>query len=155
MKIELRPSTHEDARALAPRLRKDDLNELLAAGYPNAEASLMDGVNSPDGCTTVDVEGLGPVLMFGVGPHPYDSLVGGVWLLGSDDIARIRFPFLRQCRGVIEGFHEKYPVLMNYTDHRNALHHRWLKWCGFVFINTVPGNGPGNLPFYEFVRVRN
>lgn len=153
--LEARPSRPADISSLAPRLRKADLDELLAAGYGNAEAALMEGFLSPDGCTTVIRPDGEPIMMFGVAPHPHDDLIGCVWLLGTDDIARNGVTFLRHSRQFIDRFHEKYPVLMNFTDCRNAVHHRWLRWCGFMFINMVPGRGPGNHPFYEFVRVRN
>lgn len=149
-----RPSTPEDVAYLAPRLRKEDVEEVLAAGGVSVEGSLMEGVLSPDGCFTAIDEESRPVLMFGTVPHPIDQLVGCIWLLASEDISKHRLDFLRKTRPFVDHFHERYPILMNFTDCRNTVHHRWLRWCGFSFINTVKGLGPGDHPFYEVVRLR-
>ncbi|WP_313196207.1 hypothetical protein [Shinella zoogloeoides] len=150
-----RPSTPEDVAYLAPRLRHADVAEVLAAGGASIEESLMDGLASPDGCFTAIDENGNPVLMFGTAPHPALSEVGCIWLLASDEIAKHRTDFLRNTRPFVERFHQKYPLLMNYTDCRNTVHHRWLRWCGFSFINIVKGLGPGDHPFYEVVKLRN
>lgn len=153
MFIVARPSILEDIYRMAPRLRKEDIDELEAMGADSIEDALMNGFLSPDGCFTAVSEDGEPVFMFGTAPHPLDEMVGCIWMLGTPDIEKCRIQFLRSCKQYIEDFHNKYPVLMNYTDARNDVHHRWLKWCGFTFINKVPT--PGGFPFYEFVRVRN
>lgn len=153
MLIEARPSRLEDVHRMAPRLRQADLDELLAMGCRSAEEALMDGLRSPDGCTTVVTDGGEPALMFGTVPHPFDDLMGCIWMLGTKEIEKNRVQFLRRSKEFIDRFHEKYPVLMNYTDCRNHVHHRWLRWCGFIFLNRV--SFPGGHDFYEFVRVRN
>ncbi|WP_296084175.1 hypothetical protein [uncultured Agrobacterium sp.] len=151
--ITVRLSIVEDVRYLASRLRKEDLDEVLAGGGVSAEQSLMDGLNSSDVCLTgVNEHGL-PMLMFGTVPHPSDPLVGGVWLLASDEVLKHRTDFLRKSREYMDIFQRKYPVLMNFTDCRNSVHHRWLRWCRFNFINIVNGLGPGDHPFYEVVRI--
>ncbi|MGP4725197.1 hypothetical protein ACSV5S_11035 [Agrobacterium deltaense] len=150
-----RPSTAEDVAYLAPRLRKEDVEEVLAAGGVTMEESLMDGLQSPDGCFSgIDEDG-NPVVMFGTAPHPASPMVGCIWLLASDDIHKHRTDFLRKTRPFVDLFQDKYQLLMNYTDCRNVLHHRWLRWCGFSFINIVKGLGPGDHPFFEVVRIRN
>lgn len=153
--ITVRFSTPEDVAYLAPRLRKEDLEEIMAAGATSAEESLLDGLASPDACLTGVDEAGRPMLMFGTSPHPTDPMVGLVWLLASDEVLKHRTDFLRKSRQFMAIFNAKYPILMNFTDCRNTVHHRWLRWCGFHFINTVRGIGPGNHPFYEVVRVRN
>ncbi len=152
--ITVRPSIPEDVAFLAPRLRSEDLDEVLAAGGVSAETSLMDGLNSPDGCLTGTNEAGEPMLMFGTSPCPWEPLVGAVWLLASDEVLNHRRDFLRKSIQFMDRFNQKYPILMNFTDCRNTVHHRWLKWCGFSFINTVKGFGPGDHPFYEVVRLR-
>lgn len=152
--ITVRLSVPEDVQYLAPRLRKEDLDEVLAAGAVSAEQSLMDGLASPDACLTGTDEDGKPMLMFGTVPHPIDPLVGCVWLLASEEVLQHRTDFLRKSREYMDLFQHKYAILMNFTDARNTVHHRWLKWCGFIFINTVTGLGPGDHPFYEVVRIR-
>lgn len=151
--LTVRLSTEADVEFLATRLRQADLDELLAAGSKSAHEALTDGLRSPDPClTAVDEEGT-PVVMFGTAPHPLDPLVGCVWLLGSEAIHRHKASFLRQSIDYTRLFHGRYPVLMNFTDKRNTVHHRWLRWLGFVFLRTVPGYGEGAEPFLEFVRL--
>jgi|HigsolmetaAR202D_1030399.scaffolds.fasta_scaffold14958_2 Protein of unknown function (DUF2833). len=153
MFIEARPSRLEDVHRMAPRLRREDLEELQASGCESAHEALLDGLMSPDGCTTVVTGDGEPALMFGTVPHPLDDMVGCIWMLGTDEIEKNRVQFLRRSKEFIDRFHDKYPVLMNYTYYRNTVHHRWLRWCGFMFINKV--STPGGHDFYEFVRVRN
>lgn len=151
--LEARPSRLEDIERMAPRLREADLDELRAIGAYDPKVALMDGLNSPDGCITAVTGDGEPAFMFGTVPHPMDDMVGFIWLLGTDEIEKNRMRFLRRSREFIDRFHSKYPILMNYTDVRNDVHHRWLRWCGFIFINKV--STFGGHPFYEFVRVRN
>jgi hypothetical protein len=150
--LTVRKSVAEDADYLAPRLREADLQEVLAAGCPVPHAALMAGMGDTSICLTA-VDELGyPVTMFGVGPHPADPLVGVVWALASDEIKRHSRSFLGPSKEWVEALNRRYPVLSNYTDCRNHEHHKWLKWCGFTFINKV--QGPLGHPFYEFVRLR-
>lgn len=152
--LSVRPSIREDVASVAPRLRKEDREEVLAAGGASVEGSLMEGFLSPDGCYTVVTEEGLPIIMFGTSPHPADDMVGAVWLLATDEIADYRMEFLKRCRPYVDLMQEKYPILMNFTDCRNDVHHRWLRWCGFFFINKVKGFGPEGHPFYEVVRIR-
>ena len=58
-----------------------------------------------------------------------------VWLLASEDLKKdIPLRFLRHSKGVVEIFQKRYRVLYNFIDARNTLHIKWLKWCGFTFI---------------------
>ena len=54
---------------------------------------------------------------------------------------------------VVTMFNEKHPLLSNYVDAINELHIKWLKWCGFTFINKHEKYGVEQRPFYEFVRL--
>ncbi len=150
-----RASTIEDIAYLAPRLRVEDVEEVLAAGGKDIHECLMDGLSSPDGCISGVDENDKPVVMFGTAPAPGADGVGIIWLLASEDIHHHRVDFLRQSRPFVEAFNRKYQLLMNFTDCRNTLHHRWLRWCGFSFINKIRGEGPGGHPFYEVVKLRN
>jgi hypothetical protein len=114
----------------------------------------MEGFTSPDGSYTVTTEAGLPIIMFGTCPHPADEMVGAVWLLATDEIVNYRLEFLKRCKPYVELMQDKYPILMNFTDCRNDVHHKWLRWCGFFFINKVKGFGPEGHPFYEVVRIR-
>ena len=78
--------------------------------------------------------------------------VGGIWLVATDELATIQIAFLRQCREVVNFLNTKYKILWNYVDCRNEVHIKWLKWCGFTFINKT-NYGVLNKPFYEFIKI--
>ena len=152
--ITVRLSMPEDVRLLAPRLCAADVQELQASSGSTPEAALTSGLNSPDACLTGTKETGEPILMFGTVPHPRDPSVGLVWLLSSEEVLNHRTDFLRKSRHYMDVFARKYPILMNFTDCRNTVHHRWLRWCGFAFLKTVTGLGTGGHPFYKVARVR-
>ena len=56
-------------------------------------------------------------------------------------------------KGVVEIFQKRYRVLYNFIDARNTLHIKWLKWCGFTFIQKHYDYGYEKRLFYEFVRI--
>lgn len=151
--LTVRPSIPEDVAHLAPRLRKADLDSILAAGSPSAEKSLNNGLAFSDLClTAVDEYGI-PVFMFGTVPYQ-DITVAQVWLMASDEIDSHRRSLNRLAAHFLEVFHRKYHVLCNAIDCRSANHLRWLRWRGFHFIKTVHGHGPGQLPFTEIASIR-
>lgn len=141
-----RESKFADVEYLHTRLRKADKQEILANSGQLPYHALLRGFFQSEVCfTIVDTKDV-PVGMFGVGKE------GAIWLLASDDIYRIRFSFLRESRKVINFLNKKYPKLWNYVDCRNDLHIRWLKWCGFTFLQKVP-YGVLQKPFYEFIKI--
>lgn len=152
--LETRLSRPEDVTFLAPRLRDADLRELLAAGSPSPEQALQDGLDHSRQCVSVVNDEDSAVAMFGVVPSPEEG-VGFIWLLGSDEIKSAKTRFLRRSKLWVETFHEDFPVLTNFVDQRNEAHLMWLRWLGFSFIRTVNTQGPGDWPFYEFVRIPN
>jgi hypothetical protein len=68
----------------------------------------------------------------------------------SDEWVKV---FLRASRQIVEEWQRDFPRLHNYTDARNTVHHRWLRWLGFTFTARHETFGPLGLPFYEFVRI--
>jgi hypothetical protein len=141
-----RKSIYSDVENLSINLRHADKREILASTGTTPLNALLGGYVQSEVCFTIlDKENV-PVGMFGV------SKDGGIWLLATDDIFKIRFSFLRESRKVVNFLNTKYPLLWNYVDCRNELHIRWLKWCGFKFIRKL-NYGVLNLPFYEFVKL--
>lgn len=141
-----RVSEYSDVEFLAPRLRYEDKREVLAVSGSTPYHALLKGFAQSEVCFTIlDKENV-PVGMFGV------SSEGAIWLLATDDIWKIRFSFLRESKKVIDFLNKKYPKLWNYVDCRNELHIRWLKWCGFIFIQKVE-YGILQKQFYEFIKI--
>jgi len=144
-----------DARALAPYLRKEDRDEIMAAvGLTPLQAlPLCAAVSDP--CWSMIGDDGAIIGMFGVAPT-HDELSGAVWMLAADALTQPRhaFQFLRQCRQWVDEMQARFPLLYNFVDARNTVHIRWLRWCGFTFINKHPEWGHEKRPFFEFVRIQ-
>ena len=147
-----RLSTLEDIKYLAPRLRKSDKEEILASvGLTPYEAMMIGYLENVIVFTIVNKNNE-PVAIFGI--NDVGNNVGAIWLLATDKLKDIQYTFLRENKKVIDFLNTKYKILWNFVDCRNSLHIRWLKWCGFKFINKQ-NYGVLNKPFYEFIRINN
>lgn len=145
-----RLSTLDDVKYLAPRLRKADKQEILASvGLAPYDALLQSFLNSTMCFTIVNTKDV-PVGIFGV--TNFSNNVGGIWAMATDELQKIKISFLKECQEVVKLFNRKYKILWNFVDCRNELHIKWLKWCGFTFINKQK-YGVLNKPFYEFIRI--
>ena len=145
-----RKATLQDAFTLAPKLRKEDIAEIRATIGEEPDNALVFAFFASEDCYAI-CDGNGAVIgMFGVSRTGADE--GSIWMVASDELRRHGLEFLRKCREWIAAFNAKYPLLFGYTDCRNTLHHKWLKWCGFTFINKAPFGVEGR-PFYAFVRI--
>ena len=148
----IRKTIPEDIDYLAPRLRYEDKREILAStGLLPYEALLKGYLENVIVFTIVNKKNI-PVGIFGV--NDCGSGVGAIWLLASEELTTAQISFLRQCRDVVKVLNTKYKILWNFVDCRNSLHIKWLKWCGFKFINKQK-YGVLNKPFYEFIRINN
>tara|TARA_B110000977_G_scaffold25830_1_gene31957 strand:+ start:25912 stop:26391 length:480 start_codon:yes stop_codon:yes gene_type:complete len=145
-----RLSTMADVQYLAPRLRHADKQEILANSGSFPIHALTKGYYLSDIIFTIVNPKNEPVGIFGV--TDIGSGVGSIWLLATDNLSDIKLSFLRECKKVINFLNTKYKILWNFVDCRNSLHIKWLKWCGFQFINKQP-YGVSNKPFYEFIKI--
>ncbi len=153
MTLKVRAANLEDAEQLVPLLRRGDVEEIKAAVGVEPLAVLKQGIIISDPCYTIIGIEDSPLAVFGVIRDSYKASVGRIWLLGSDRLMQHAYPFLRQSGEWIAKLHESYPTLWNYIDARNAVHIRWLKWCGFTFLRRIEDYGVEQRPFYEFERV--
>ena len=145
-------TTLEDIKYLAPRLRQEDKQEILAgSGLTPYEALLIGFKNSVVVFTIFNTKNK-PVGIFGI--NNYEKDIGVIWLLATKDLAKIQIAFLKECREVIKFLNTKYKILWNFVDCRNQLHIKWLKWCGFKFIRRL-NRGVLQKPFYEIIRINN
>lgn len=154
--IDTRKCTQEDIDHLAPRLRKEDLDEIRAASGLSPREALMLGFAESEECHCIhDTDTGEPVAVFGVVPMAENPSIGIVWMLGSDDLKMHSMCFLRRSAEWVQRLHSRYPLLCNVIDARNEVHVRWLQWLGFQFIRDIPDYGPEQRLFYEFVRLNN
>ena len=145
-----RLTTLKDIKYLAPRLRQTDKEEILAGIGKTPYHALLIGYFECDIVFTIVNPKNEPVGIFGV--TDCGNGTGAIWLLATDGLAKIQIAFLKECRKVVNVLNKKYKILWNFVDCRNQLHIKWLKWCGFQFINKT-NYGVLNKPFYEFIKI--
>lgn len=152
MTIEVRPSVESDIHALKDRLRREDAEEIFAAGNADSQAALAQSFSRSSACYTVGLDGV-PVAMFGIVP---DSLLGhsaNVWFLGAPEMARIKKSFVRESRRFIATFLSQYPELWNCVDARYKNAVKWLVACGADFESSIY-LGRDGVRFYRFTMRR-
>ena len=151
----IRSSVVTDAARLEPILRMEDRRECLTIRGPstNIQEVLERGIESSFPSYTLESpDGNRIICILGTVPHWYGSPVGAVWMVGSSEIEKIVYDFVRNSAyWVSRLFDDKYDVLLNSIDSRNTLHLRWLKWLGFKFIGQHLVSG---INFYEFLKTR-
>ena len=150
----VRLAVREDAEYLAPRLRKEDVEEIYAASGDDPLTALLHGLEASTPCYSIINDRDEVVGMFGAGPLPMPNL-GFVWMLAAPGLVEVQVPFLRQSRRWIEQMHKDVaPVLTNVVDARNEVHIKWLRWCGFTFLRRIEDFGFEKRQFIEFVRLQ-
>jgi hypothetical protein len=155
----VRPATAQDAHRLAPKLRKADLQEINAASGSTPLAALLRGVvesskvfaiTSPsDPHDVFALFGVAPLTVVGAPTFP----IGSVWLLGSEDLNKVAYRFLRESSTWLDELARGYRLLCNVVDARNTTHIRWLRWLGFRFVAHRPGFGRQGEAFIEFCKI--
>ena len=145
-------TTLEDIKYLAPRLRQEDKQEILAGSGLLPYEALHIGFKNAVIVFTIFNPKNKPVGIFGV--DDVGNGIGAIWLLATKDLAKIQIAFLKQCREVVKFLNTKYKILWNFVDCRNQLHIKWLKWCGFKFLRKT-NYGVLQKPFYEIIRINN
>lgn len=141
----IRPSQAGDVPLLAQVMRECDRQELFHSSRKSPEDALAAGLLMGN-CWTVQW-GEKVVAMFGICGIP--DRIGMPWMLASDDLLAIRKPFLRECRGVVEGWLERYAYLTNSCWSKNDVHIRWIRWLGFTFEGGEDRNGETFLHFHR------
>lgn len=142
-----RPAVPSDVFTVASQLRPEDLQEVAAGSGRDPEEVLKAGLGGKI-CMTIDSP-IGPLGMFGA-HGPKGGSEGAVWMLATTALPLAARSFLRQSRGCVAMMHQVYPLLYNVVDERNKVHIKWIRWCGFSFINRLPSHGIEQRPFLEF-----
>lgn len=148
----VRNSHKDDIDYLSENLREQDVQELYAQGGLTPKIALGLSMVLAKRCKTIcDPTGT-PIGVFGVSDTHTVGL-GSIWMMATPDLLKHQRQFLRECREGISEISKGYSCVFNYTDARNTVHHRWLKWCGFTFIKEHENFGQDSEPFYEFVKI--
>lgn len=140
-----RPATVDDCAELALTMRTADRIEIAMAGSAGPYESLVRGVATSEAPQAI-VNPQGEVVAL-LGVVPMGNLYGSPWMLASDGLEEIKWPFLRECRNRLAEIHSRYPFLHNHVWEGNTTHIRWLKWLGFTVGES--GARPHFLPFWK------
>lgn len=145
-----------DLPRLALNIRKEDRNEIYAGSGLSPLAGLIYSFKiSTEVFTVCEEDTLEPVFIFGYRIMDPPDLTACIWLLGTDKIKKHKRVFLEESRIYLDYMQGKAKLLYNYVDSRNIVHIRWLKWLDFKFIQIKEKFGYEQIPFIEFVRLRN
>jgi hypothetical protein len=139
-----------DIATLATNLREADLAEIKAASGRTPEAALLTGLQGGTSKVACLPSGV-PVAIFGI--VPVAPSVGAVWMVATKEFHLLHRQFLRECRGELDELSADYRLIFNFTDARNTVHHRWIKWMGFSIIKRHETWGHEGLPFLEFCKL--
>ena len=148
MDIEVIPATEQDARHVATHLRAADFLELtLWQPEETPEQSVMDSVSASEWCDVVKVDGV-PVLLAGLCDSG-SPRIGVPWMVATDRIRFISRQFLNGCASRVQEMQDAFPILHNQVHRGNTLSINWLRWLGFVVVETPTGNGGEFFDFYK------
>jgi len=151
MRQRWRKATRKDVNYVVSHLRQADVEECRAMFGIDPASLFALGWNDETYCI-YNRQGT-PVALSGIYPVPSSPNVGQIWMCATDQLEKHQIEFLKYSKNFIAEVSAKYDLVYNYVDARNAVHLKWLKWCGFTFINYLPSWGAEKRPFYSFVKV--
>lgn len=152
MTLSYRSPTMKDCYDLAANLRTHDRAEMQAARGGLSPGDLwLSCLERWHGYAVRDAQER-LVCIFAVNPHhdAYDT-VGVPWLLGTPLLDRHLLSASRGARQAIAFWHKRFQTLTNFTDERNTVILKWLRWLGFKFTNSVDLHGHTFIQFIHHV----
>lgn len=130
-KLIIRPSTSDDIIFLFNKLRKADIEEISLLGYTPLRALMESYIKSEESFTAIiDKQIAG---MFGIARLKENKNIASIWFLGSDEINKIPFKWIKIGKSYIKYFLTKYKYLINTVSKQNFQHIKWLKLMGANF----------------------
>jgi hypothetical protein len=150
--LTVRPTVGEDVFDLAPRLRQDDVQEILDMTGMDPLAALGSAYVESARCFTVVYKGRVTALMGVVeSQHCTDPRLGIVWMLGSDDVSLFGFSMTKYARAWLRELCAGFDVVGNLISECNVMHVRFLKRLGARIVKGYENYGPGQVTALEFV----
>lgn len=133
---------------IAKNMRPEDAEEVWASDRQTPEEALLEGLERSDLCWTGFVDDR-PAMMFGVAPLTILAGQGAPWLLGTNEVLKVKKKFILECGHYISKMSESYPHLINFVDARNKISIRWLGRMGFEIKPPIPIGRDGEM-FHPF-----
>lgn len=146
-----RPARFEDCRAMAPHMRSQDANEVMASHGFKPYDALKESYRASQEHNSIIHEDGSVVAMFGVSDYGSYAVP---WMLGTDKLLETKRTMIPVAKQWVDEILERYPLLFNYVHADNTVSKRWLKSLGFEFIKLEEEYGVGKEPFIQFVRIK-
>lgn len=143
MLVSIVNATSKHAEQLAPLMRAADLDECLAAGYPDGRSALDRALLESTEAFAVLFDGE-VAAMVGVDPLGLEATL--VWVITGRAVDRAALSFIRTSRQLLRYFLSKHRRLVNLVDARYQGALDWLECLGFAIGPVVPHPDTG-LPF--------
>jgi hypothetical protein len=138
-KFTFRRANQEDVVNLLLRLRPEDAREAEAAGASDIYARLTDDLAKPGDARAMVEVATGRVLaILGAKQTAYGA---SPWMLCADDVSRARYFTLKHVPRWVRAWGCKWGCLLNASDKRNVMHHRFIEACGFSWLGEASING--------------
>lgn len=145
----IRDSVLADVAAMQDHLRREDAEEVIASGFASTEHALGYSFAVSAERFTVEQGGV-PVAMFGCIPTgTFVCPSANVWLLGTEDLAKIKKSFVKLSRKWVANFVARHQVVFGFVDARYQRAVTWLESCGAVFEAPQP-HGEHGAAFVKF-----
>lgn len=132
-------ATPEHALAVANDLRDSDRSELAALGIDDPVARLSWALTIPgDARAVLNADGR-PVAIFGCAEVSVGH--GAPWMLCARGVRSAGRFIVKHGRRRVAAWRRRWPHMQNATHAGNALHHRFIEHCGFIWSGAVTING--------------
>lgn len=131
------------------KLREADSRELCTLFGCHPNEALETQITIADDVNVAFCDGV-PFCIYGV--ERTFAEAGLIWGVGTDLISEGGFDIIKWGRDTIDKYFNRYSVLYNYMDRRNAVHRRYIEFCGFRF--TENSRVVNNFPFDFFIKTR-
>lgn len=138
--ITTRPATDDDVSDLASRLRQPDLDALAAAFPILPAADALKLAKDRGECHVACLDGR-PVGLFGITTSPLRPARGFPWftVAAEPKLSEATISDLvRLSARLVDEWQGRFPELVAMGDPRNGTYAEWLKFLGFVEMDTVP-----------------
>ena len=142
------PAEFHHIGAVAIHMRQSDRDEVAASSGKSPFEALEYSLGRSTMAHTVLFDDV-PAGIFGCGDLNLMARKGSPWFLGTDAVDANAASFARASVFWRDQLLQRYDVLANLVDDRNAVSIRWLRWLGFTISEPFPVKR-GGLPFRLF-----
>lgn len=133
------PTTSYHIVELSETINNLDAHEVWAMSHTTPLEAISRCVDISDEPTTFVHKESGNVLcMCGVQCASFIQQTGVPWMLGSQELSKYWFDFLRVSKAWVAYQQRQYKQLYNYVVDFHTVSIKWLQWLGFVITESRP-----------------